>query len=125
MRILEVHLEVNDIEKSLGLYSKLIPHKKITRWKDCSAAALVLDDGTAFGLWKAGKFGIHNGRGGKHVHFAFQINTDELEKYRKLLLACGLEPLDFDWPNGTKSIYFFDYDGHQGEFMTNDWTAFS
>lgn len=125
MRILEIHLEVTDLEKSLDLYSKLIPHKKITRWKDGSAAAIVLHDGTAFGLWKKGKQGIHNGRGGVHVHFAFQIDSDELGKYRQLLLGCGLKPLDYDWPNGTKSIYFFDYDGHQGEFMTGDWTDFS
>jgi len=121
MRILELHLEVNSLEKSLELYSKLLPHDKITSWKDGSAAALVLKDGTALGLWKKGKKGIHNGRGGEHVHFAFQIEEDELEKYRGLIRDCGLEPLDYEWPDGSKSVYFFDYDGHQGEFMTKDW----
>jgi len=79
MRILEIHLEVNDLEKSLDLYSRLLPHDKITRWIDGSAAALVLKNGTALGLWKKGKKGIHNGRGGEHVHFAFQIEEDELK----------------------------------------------
>jgi hypothetical protein len=29
--------------------------------------------------------------------------------------------LEYVWPSGHRSVYFFDYDGHQGEFMTTDW----
>ena len=122
MRLLEIHLEVNDLDRSLDLYSKLIPHKRIKRWSNGAAASLIFDDGTTFGLWKSGTTGILNGRGGAHVHFAFQIDIDNYEYYKRLVISFGLEPLEHTWPDGNKSLYFFDYDGHQGEFMTKDWS---
>lgn len=122
MRLLEVHLEVSDLEKSLTLYSQLIPHKNIKKWEDGSAAALVLQDGSAFGLWRKHKLGIHDGRGGKHVHFAFEIKPEEYDDYVARIRDAGLSPLEHVWPNGHRSVYFFDFDKHQGEFMTTEWT---
>ncbi len=121
MRLLEVHLEVADPQASLKVYSALIPHAKIDRWDEDTAIALILENGAAFGLWKTGKAGIHGGRGGKHVHFAFQIRPDEYDACKALIVAAGLKPLEHVWPNGGRSVYFFDADGHQGEFMTVDW----
>lgn len=121
MHILEIHLEVSDLEKSLALYSKLIPFKEIEHWDDKKAAALVLENGSAFGLWLKGKIGIHGGRGGEHVHFAFRIKPEEYDRYVDLIRLSGLEPLEHSWPQGGRSVYFFDYDGNQGEFMTIDW----
>jgi catechol 2,3-dioxygenase-like lactoylglutathione lyase family enzyme len=122
MRLLEIHIEVADLEKSLQLYSKLITHKRVEQWDDKGAVALVLEDGSAFGLWKKGKLGIHNGRGGEHLHFAFQIMPDEYDHYVSLIKSLGLQPLHHVWPTGHKSVYFFDYDNNQGEFMTTDWS---
>ncbi len=121
--MLEIHIEVADINRSKDLYSKLLNHKKIDSWDDNTACAFVLEDGTAFGLWTKGKRGIHNGQGGTHVHFAFQISPEEYSHYHQLIKNCGLDPLEHTWPNGQKSVYFFDYDGNQGEFMTCDWLA--
>jgi len=121
MRMLEIHLEVSDIERSLKLYSQLIPHSEIRKWADGAAVALVLEDGSAFGLWSKGQLGIHNGQGGNHVHFAFEIKPEEFSYYKKLIQDVGLEPLEYEWPMGHKSIYFFDYDQHQGEFMAANW----
>ena len=121
MRLLEIHLEVADLERSLALYSKLIAHTRIEEWDDRAAVALVLEDGSAFGLWKKGKLGIHDSRGGEHVHFAFQIRPDEYDEYVEKIQSVGLEPLHYVWESGHRSVYFFDYDGNQGEFMTTDW----
>ncbi len=121
MRLLEAHIEVEDVEKSLELYKKLIPHNQFDSWDNGTAAALILDDGAAFGLWKKGKIGILGGQGGRHVHFAFQIKPEEYDHYVVKIKDAGLEPLEYDWGQGYKSVYFFDYDGHQGEFMTKDW----
>lgn len=84
---------------------------------------MLLNDGSAFGCWKIGTTGIHNGRGGQHVHFAFQIDPAEYEHYVDLIKSSGLEPLEHVWETGDKSVYFFDDDGHQGEFITADWIA--
>ncbi len=121
MRIVEFHIEVEHPEKSLEFYKDLIPHEKVTHWNDKSAIALVLKDGSAFGIWKKGKLGLFDGRGGEHVHFAFQIKPDEYDLYKQKLLDRGLTPEEYTWPSGHRSLYFFDPDGHQGEFITSDW----
>ena len=121
MRLVETHIEVTDVKKSLELYSKLLPHRKVVTWADDKIGAVVLEDGSAFGCWTKGLYGIHNGQGGAHVHFAFQIAPDEYQTYFNLIKSCGLEPLEFTWETGHKSVYFFDYDGNQGEFITADW----
>lgn len=123
VRLVETHIEVRDLEKSFALYDKLIPHARVDRWGDetGSVAAFVLEGGEAFALWQQGKIGVLGGRGGAHLHFAFQIQPEEYETYVTLIRAAGLEPLEHVWENGKKSVYFFDYDGHQGEFITDDW----
>ena len=121
MRILEFHIEVQDLEKSLALYKVLIPHVKISQWNARSAIALILEDGTAFGLWRKGNVGLYQARAGEHVHFAFQIRIEEYEDYKQKIESAGLTAIEHEWPKGHKSLYFFDYDGNQGEFMTVDW----
>ena len=121
MKLIETHIEVEDVEKSLNLYKQLIPHKTILRWAEGNVAALVLNDGSAFGIWKKGHKGIHNGLAGQKTHFAFQIKEDGYTDCVELIKECGLEPLEYDWGNKYKSVYFFDYDGHQGEFITGNW----
>ncbi len=124
VRLVETHIEVSDLEKSVALYSNLIPHARVERWgddKEGRVAAFVLEGGEAFGLWEKGKIGVLGGRGAEHLHFAFQIKPEQYECYRDLIQAQGLEPLEHVWENGKKSVYFFDYDGHQGEFICDDW----
>ncbi len=123
MRFLEMHIEVEDVERSLDFYSRLLPHQRIGRWSDGNVAAIVLPDGSAFGIWKHGTHGLFNGQAGKHLHFAFQVDEEEYERLKARLSELGLETFEHRWPKGGKSIYFFDPDGHQGEFMTVDWTG--
>jgi catechol 2,3-dioxygenase-like lactoylglutathione lyase family enzyme len=118
--MLEFHIGVENIEKSLELYTKLLPYKEISWWKDRSAVALILEDGSAFGIWHKDKIGSDGGRPGKHLHYAFQINPEEYDHYLNLVKNLGLQPIEHQWPNA-RSIYFQDFDGHQGEFMTADW----
>lgn len=124
VRLVETHIEVSNVEKSFALYSKLVPHVRVARWGDDESgyvAALVLEGGEAFGLWQKGKIGIQGGRGGKHQHFAFLIKPEEYDHYVELIRSQAMEPLEHVWQSGAKSVYFFDYDGHQGEFITSDW----
>ncbi|MBD3403874.1 hypothetical protein GF420_13355 [candidate division GN15 bacterium] len=121
MRILELHIEVSDLDRSLEFYTALLPHEKVVRWQDNSAAALVFPDGTSMGLWRTGKRGLYDGRGGEHLHFAFQIEDHEYDSIRARVVELGCEVIDHVWPNGKRSLYFFDPDNHQVEFMTVDW----
>jgi len=121
MKLIETHIEVEDVEKSLSLYQSLISHKKCLRWADGNVAALVLDDGSEFGIWKKGHRGIHEGQGGQHVHFAFQIKHEEYDDYKEKIVSTGMKPLFYEWETSHKSLYFFDHDGHQCEFITGNW----
>jgi len=121
MKLIETHIQVEDVEKSLSLYKSLISHKEILRWADGHVAALVLNDGSALGLWGEGHKGIHDGQGGTNVHFAFKIDDDEYDVYKNKIIKAGLEALEYQWESGHRSVYFFDYDGHQGEFITGNW----
>lgn len=121
MRYLEMHIEVADLQQAETFYTRLLPHKKVFRFEDGSAVALVMEDGTAFGLWLRGKSGIFQGRGAEHLHFAFQVRPEEYETMKGRLLEMGVETFEHTWPDGKLSLYFFDADGHQGEFMAKDW----
>ena len=121
MRLLEVHLESADLDRSISFYATLFPKARISKWDDRSAVAFVFDSGTTLGIWKAGKVGLHGSRAGQHVHYAVQIELDELEIFRQRLLKLGCEVVEHNWQTPHKSLYLFDPDGHQGELMTVDW----
>ena len=121
MRLVETHIEVENTQRSLALYQKLIEHKDCLQWADGKVAALVFNDGSAFGMWEKGHKGIYDGQGGLNVHFAFKIEEAEYNDCKDRIIEAGLEPLEYNWESGHKSVYFFDYDGHQGEFITGNW----
>jgi catechol 2,3-dioxygenase-like lactoylglutathione lyase family enzyme len=122
MRMLELHLECDDLEAAITFYTRLLPHDRLV-WNGPGdpQAFIVLREGTALGLWERGARGIHDGRGGRHVHWALQIAPEEYDAYKSKIGELGCEALEWEWPDGAKSVYFFDADGHQGEFMTTDW----
>ncbi len=121
MRMLEMHIGVNDINKSVLFYSQLLPHKKIIEDTDNKQVFIVLEDGSTFGIWEDGYHGLLDGLPAKHLHFAFQISPSEYDTFKKKLELLGVEVLEHTWKDGQRSLYFFDDDGHQGEFMTKDW----
>ena len=121
LRMLEFHIEVEDVERSFAFYTELLAHEKVLRWSDGNAGAIVLKNGSAFGIWKKGHRGMFDGRGGEHLHFAFQIDPGEYDSYKQKLRDLGRDIEEHEWPSGHRSVYFFDDDGHQGEFMTCDW----
>ncbi len=121
IRLLEIHLEVADLERSRAFYAAWLPHERIVEWHDRSAVAFVLTDGTAFGLWATGKTGLYGGRGGSHVHYALQTDPADYDAMRQQLVNLGVEVTNHTWPGGHRSLYFMDPDGHQGELMTTDW----
>lgn len=120
MRLLEIHIEAEDVDQAATIYTHLLNPVKVEHWKK-GIKALTLADGTGFGIWPKGVRGIHGGRGGSHVHFAYQIEHAEYHQYVTKIEEAGLEPLHHDWGDGDRSVYFIDQDGNQGEFMTCSW----
>ncbi len=121
MRMLEMHIGVKDIQKALAFYRELLPHKRVIEDDENKQVFIVLEDGTAFGIWEAGYHGLLNGLPAEHLHFAFQITPDEYDFFKEKLQKLDVEVLEHTWRDGQRSLYFFDADGHQGEFMTKEW----
>lgn len=121
MHLIEIHLEVSDLESSIEFYKQLLPHTQIIQFKNKNASVFVLEDGSAFGIWSKGDIGMFGGKGGAHVHYAFKIRPEEYPLYLSKLKSLETEYFEHDWDNGAKSVYFFDADGHQGEFITCNW----
>ncbi|KAA3630829.1 MAG: hypothetical protein DWP97_14500 [Calditrichaeota bacterium] len=121
MRMLEMHIGVKDLEKSVEFYTKLLPHEKIISDDEKKQYFIVLHDGSAFGIWEDAYHGLYEGLPAKHLHFAFEIKPDEYDEFKKKLESLGVEVIEHTWRDGERSLYFFDADGHQGEFMTKSW----
>lgn len=59
----------------------------------------------------------HDGHGPAHV--GFSVTHEELPTWEKHFVVCGI-PISGEvrWPNGGRSIYFRDPDGHLLELLT-------
>jgi len=73
----ELVLEVVDLERAEHFYSKLLGLPVVERWEHRDAI-WVLAGATRIGLWKP-QVGVAGGRGGIHVHYAFQIADEDYE----------------------------------------------
>ena len=73
---------------------------------------------TAAGLsFPEGCIPAHDGEG--PAHFAFAIDSDDLDAWRRHLAAEGVEiESELSWERGGKSFYFRDPDGHSVELAT-------
>ena len=121
MRMLEMHIGVKNLKKSVEFYSTLLPHEKIISDEEKKQYFIVLHDGSAFGIWEEEYHGLHDGLPAKHLHFAFEIKPNEYDEYKTKLESLGVDVIEHTWRDGERSLYFFDADGHQGEFMTKSW----
>lgn len=122
MRMIELHIETRDMQRAVAFYTELLnPAKTIGSPDSDEQVFLVLKDGFAFGIWRAGYRGLFDGLGADHLHYAFQIPPSEYEHWKTKLQSMNLEISEHMWKDGHRSLYFFDPDGHQGEFITKDW----
>jgi catechol 2,3-dioxygenase-like lactoylglutathione lyase family enzyme len=120
----ELVLEVADLERSERFYAGQLDLPVVDRWPHRDAI-WVLAGATRIGLWKP-QVGLEGSRGGKHVHFAMQIDEDDFEARVRSLRGYGHEvpvhefgPLT-DGAPATRSAYVHDPDGHLVEFWTAD-----
>jgi catechol-2,3-dioxygenase len=113
----ELVLEVVDLERAEHFYSKLLGLPVVERWEHRDAI-WVLAGATRIGLWKP-QVGVAGGRGGIHVHYAFQIADEDYEATVERLRACGLEVFEDDLGD-SRAAYVTDPDGNVVEFWTGD-----
>jgi catechol-2,3-dioxygenase len=122
--LLELVLEVRDLERSVGFYRDLLGMREVVRWgRERPAVWLELGKHQVLGLWPrssgGSQVGIHDSRGGIHVHFATFVTPGTLGAWKERLEASGLAvegPVDFQQG---RSLFVDDPDGNVVELA--DW----
>jgi catechol-2,3-dioxygenase len=117
-------LEVSDLEAARHFYGGLLGFEE-TRYgegRDDRRWYLV-GDTARLGLWTP-QVGLAGGRGGAHVHFAFQLDGEQLDP---LLARLRSQGVDVEGPiqlGEDRAIYVTDPDGNVVEFWTQDMAAY-
>ena len=125
-RILESALYVDDLERARSFYETVMGLEVMV--SDQRLVALDAGGSTVLLLFRrgapaegaddgSGSIPGHDGRG--RVHYAFAVDADTLDGWRRHLDAMGVEvESDRSWPRGGTSLYFRDPDGHLVELAT-------
>ena len=123
--ISELVLEVSDLEEARRFYGEVLGFEETRygegrddrRWYLIGASARL-------GIWTP-QVGLAGGRGGAHVHFAFQIERDALDPLLERLRGGGAEVEGPIQLGADRAIYITDPDGNVVEFWTQDMAAYS
>lgn len=118
--ISELVLEVEDLDRARAFYRDLLGFEETLYGEGREGRYWYLVGDTArLGLWTP-QVGLAGGRGGAHVHFAFQVPDDEVDRLGGRLREAGA---DFEGPiqlGPGRSIYVTDPDGNAVEFWSQD-----
>ena len=134
-RVLETALYVEDLEGSVGFYERVIGLRVMykgdgprTPLAEARLVAMDSGEGTVLLLFRRGAtlagasfpkgwIPPHHGEG--PAHFAFAIDSEDLDSWRRHLAAEGVEiESELNWDRGGTSIYFRDPEGHSVELAT-------
>jgi catechol 2,3-dioxygenase-like lactoylglutathione lyase family enzyme len=117
----EVVLEVLDLERSIDFYVGCLGLPLYERSDD---RAWVLAGRSRIGLWRP-QVGLANGRGGVHVHYAFQVDEGGFADLVARLDESGLKPevISSEDEGRGRAAYVADPDGNVVEFWTHDVSA--
>ena len=117
--ISELVLETADLDRSLAFYRDVLGFVVIRRSE--LKAWLLAGGNTRLGLWtpELGP-GIANGRGGRHVHYAFNLDDSDFEAAVAHLRMRGLEVEVHDsrGEGRGRAAYVADPDGNVVELWT-------
>ena len=118
--ISELVLEVADLDRSRAFYRDLLGFEETLYGEGREGRFWYLIGDTArLGLWTE-QVGLAGGRGGAHVHFAFHVGEEELDR---LLERLGRRGAEVEGPiqlGPGRAIYVTDPDGNVVEFWTQD-----
>ena len=126
--IVETALYVEDLERAVEFYSRVLGYRPLSDVKPERLCALASDSLPVLLLFRKGGStepmvipgGIIPPNDGEGVqHIAFGINAGDYEAWKAWLIANGVEiESEVRWERGGRSIYFRDPDNHNLELAT-------
>jgi catechol 2,3-dioxygenase-like lactoylglutathione lyase family enzyme len=118
--ISELVLEVTDLDAARAFYRDLLGFEETLYGEGREDRYWYLIGDTArLGLWTP-QTGLAGGRGGAHVHFAFHVPDDEVERIRDRLAEAGVEVEGPIQLGPGRAVYVTDPDGNVVEFWSQD-----
>jgi catechol-2,3-dioxygenase len=122
--ISELVLEVSDLEAARHFYRDLLGFEETLYGEGRDDRLWYLIGSSArLGLWTP-QVGLAGGRGGAHVHFAFQLDREALDPLLGRLRAAGVEVEGPIQLGADRAIYVTDPDGNVVEFWTQDMASY-
>ncbi len=123
--ISELVLEVSDLDAARRFYRDLLGFEETLYGEGRDDRLWYLIGSSArLGLWTP-QVGLAGGRGGAHVHFAFQLPREALDPLLERLRAAGVEVEGPVQLGADRAIYITDPDGNVVEFWTQDMAQYS
>ena len=119
----ELVLEVADVARAERFYVEKLGLPVVERWPHRNAVWVLAGTGTRIGLWEP-HVGLEGSRGGRHVHFAMQVEDADFDALVSALRERGLEVPVHEFGGlgeveaPSRSAYVTDPDGHLVEFWT-------
>jgi catechol 2,3-dioxygenase-like lactoylglutathione lyase family enzyme len=118
--ISELVLEVQDLDASRRFYRDVLGLEETLYGEGREGRYWYLVGETArLGLWTP-QVGLAGGRGGAHVHFAFHVADDEVDRLLERLSEAGAEVEGPIQLGPGRAIYITDPDGNVVEFWSQD-----
>ena len=123
--ISELVLEVSDLEEARRFYRDVLGFEETLYGEGAEGRYWYLVGQTArLGLWTE-QVGLAGGRGGAHVHYAFNVADEEIERLKERIEAAGA---DLEGPiqlGPGRAIYVTDPDGNVVEFWSQDMAEYT
>ena len=123
--ISELVLEVSDLEAARRFYRDVLGFEETLYGEGREGRYWYLVGETArLGLWTP-QTGLAGGRGGSHVHFAFHVEDEEIDRLAQRIGERGSEVEGPIQLGPGRAIYITDPDGNVVEFWSQDMGSYA
>jgi catechol 2,3-dioxygenase-like lactoylglutathione lyase family enzyme len=118
--ISELVLEVSDLDAARRFYREVLGFEETLYGEGAEGRYWYLLGETArLGLWTQ-QVGLAGGRGGAHVHYAFSVADEEIDRLKGRIEEAGSEVEGPIQLGPGRAIYVTDPDGNVVEFWSQD-----
>ena len=118
-------LEVSDLDAARRFYRDVLGFEETLYGEGAEGRYWYLVGDTArLGIWTE-QVGLAGGRGGAHVHYAFNVADGEIDAIKDRIEAAGAEVEGPIQLGPGRAIYVTDPDGNVVEFWSQDMAAYT
>jgi catechol 2,3-dioxygenase-like lactoylglutathione lyase family enzyme len=123
--ISELVLEVSDLDAARRFYRDVLGFEETLYGEGAEGRYWYLVGETArLGLWTE-QIGLAGGRGGAHVHYAFNVPDEAVDRLKERTEAAGAEVEGPIQLGPGRAIYVTDPDGNVVEFWSQDMAEYA